>query len=130
MNLLFTCYFEDGTFYTQNPQDVSINNPTKSCYFDILEKEKTGNNPLAFCLTRNNSDDYYLVDLRDGAFEINNTRFFLHQEDNIGPFKLIYYRTNNLYVTAGLPDSLSIRYNFGWQTNFNGENIKKIITID
>ena len=96
---------------------------------DIIEEEKRGNYVQIFCLIGDGKD--YLVDLRDGHFEINEAPLFLHDDLGLTNFRLIYYRTRRQHFSMDLrPKGEETLYHLGWQTNDkNGNNIQKIITI-
>lgn len=128
MKYLFTVYFQDGTFYEQNEQDVSRSSPERSCFFDIQQQENAGNPVVIFCLT--NGINSYLVDLRDGHFEVNGVHLDLNDEEVKGPFRLIYFRrhTHN-FSQGGGQDAHWFTYNMGWQATHNGENVKRIIRV-
>jgi hypothetical protein len=56
LKYLFTASFRDGKIYQQNEEDISVVDPSKSCFFDILEEEKTGNQIDLFCLCDGEKD--------------------------------------------------------------------------
>lgn len=130
MKYLFRVEFQDGTQYQQNQQDVSENNPERSCFFDIKQQESQGNFPVIFEL--NNGINKYLVNLRDGHFEVNGVCFDANLDDSSeeikGPYRLIYFRRHTHSFGQG-EANYWFTYNFGWQTTQNGVNIKRIITI-
>jgi hypothetical protein len=129
MKYLFKALFENNEIYEQNPADISIINPEKSCFFDVLEKQKS-NKLLAFALYDKENNEY-LVDLRNGQFEINGKRIKLHEEDFLSDFRLIYFRKNTITFTQGIDKTNnSVEFCIGWQTTVNGINYKKTVFIN
>ncbi len=127
--MLFSAKFADNTFIEQTETDISAQNSNKSSFFDVLEKEK--NSPLEmFCLTNGNL--YYLLDLRDGRFEVNEQIFYINKIDYPNPLRLIYYVTRGIMLSEnGVSSPIPNVYNIGFQTNdINGNNIKQILTVN
>jgi hypothetical protein len=124
----FTAAFEDGTVIEQNDEDISVVDKTRSCYFDVKEKEKESK-LVSFVI---HNDSYSLgVDLRDGHFELNGIPFFQH-DPIITPyenFEIEYYRTVVREIRqdgtqiSGIIDS----YTVGWKVTYKGEEIKRIV---
>jgi hypothetical protein len=129
MKYLFTVLLQDGTYIEQTPEDKSVIDPYKSAYYDVLEAEKKGNKPLVFVLMGPGSD--FLVDLRDGRFEINGAPIFLHDHSPaFGEYRLIYYRNRKKIFTQGYVEiGDETTYHFGWQNTVNGENIQHVMRI-
>lgn len=129
MKYLFTALFKDATFYEQTAQDISRVNPAKSAFFDILEQEKQGNSVVMFCLVGGGND--YLVDLRDGHFEVNGVPFIMHSEGDLSNFRLVYFRNRKQHFNLNLKCiGEETVFNFGWQANTSGgQNIQRIMSI-
>ena len=118
LKYLFTAFYSDSSFYKQNPEDISIKAPGKSCYYDV-EQEKLVKFELSDGVNTSS------VDLTNGSFIVNGLKIEINKPDApIGGFRLIYYRKNTVIFGGGLTD---VTYNIGWQTTVNGENIKRII---
>jgi hypothetical protein len=134
LKYLFTVGFADGTVYEQNEQDVSVSDPTRSCFFDVLEQERNGNPVIVFCLT--DGVNTYLVDLRDGHFEVNGIPFRFHEKDEpVHNRRLIFARRRSHQVNLGSDEGiLSTVYRMGWQGNATPEpgskNIQHVMEID
>ena len=128
MKYLFCVRFKDGTIYVQNPEDISVEDKTRSCFFDIQKQINADNPPEIFTLE--DKENLYVVDLTTGIFEINGVQFSLHNEPLPGPFRLVYFRRHTHKLNIGAEAEHSISYNFGWQTTHNGENIQRIITVN
>jgi hypothetical protein len=129
MRYLFVCGFEDGSIIEQNAEDVSPVNSSKSCFWDVLQKEATGVKPIAFCLEGQDGEDkgkLYYVDLLDGHFEINGVQFWLHEE-HVSDLKLIYFRRNTQMITNGVVNSHQVDFVIGWQVR--GQDTQRTITI-
>jgi hypothetical protein len=131
MKYLFTALFADGKQIEQTDADTSKLDEKRSAFYDVLEEEKNGNKCWIFNLSHKEGDNIndYLMDLRDGHFEVNNAPLWLHAEDGLTDFRLIYYR-NVRKIYEGFEEiRTEIAFNFGWQTTRNGENIQKVITL-
>ena len=84
LDYLFTVLYKDGNTYQQTPEDVSVSDPLKSCFFDIKQDEvKT--------FTLKGNGHTYLVSLEDGHFEIDGVSFKNHDEV-LTNFRLIFFR--------------------------------------
>lgn len=131
LEYLFSASFKDGSTYSQNAEDISNIEPSKSCFYDVLQLEKDNKNPvLIFCIS--DGEKTYLVDLRDGRFDINGASFYLHDvEESLNNMRLVYFRRHwHTLSFGGEQKEHFIAYILGWQANgANGENIQKTITI-
>ena len=119
MKYLFGCEF-DNEVYLQTPEDVSRTNPKKSAFFDVMDKKIE-----RFWLT--GEGHKYLVDLRDGHFEIDGLPFKLHEED-LSDFRIIYFRRHTLELSGTTEVGHKIEFCIGWQTT-KDKNYKQIMTI-
>jgi hypothetical protein len=119
LKYLFTACYSDSTQYKQTPEDISIKEAGKSCYYDIDHSKL-----VKFELT--DGIHTHSVDLTDGSFNINGVKIDINKPDTPigGNFRLIYYRKNIIIFGQGLADVI---YYIGWQTTLSGENIKNII---
>lgn len=138
----FVAIYNDGTIFTQPDNDISLVNPTKSSFYDIDHSKL-----IAFALVKEESENSnhkeFLVDLRDGHFEINGVSLNdvkFNKDDEIYCFnesvetsslnrRLIYFRNNKIIFNSFSGDSHNVTYSLGWQATENGKNIKKIIEI-
>jgi hypothetical protein len=127
--LLFVATFADGSQIFQNAEDVG-QCEGKNCYFDVLQKELDV--PL-ICFVRGGEGYPTIgVDLRDGHFEINGIPFFLHEEP-LKDFRL--FQTRHVTARRAMPfnappeDSLEHGYILGWETEYQGEIVKRVIKI-
>jgi hypothetical protein len=129
MNFLFTALFADDTVIEQTPEDVSKLNDQKSCFYDVLEKEKDVQLLIFGLIGENNS---YLIDLIDGRWEINGVSIYFDNKKHIYPTKnrLIYYKTRSaLFSPFGYYEQQPDIYHIGWQNTVNNQNIKQILQI-
>jgi hypothetical protein len=137
LQYLFEAHLKDGTVISQTPQDVSLVDPEKSAYYDVMQRLSEVE---VFGIY--NDKATYVVDLRDGHFEINGIPFnTLSKEDSteddieLGPdqkFELVYFR-RHVHVTmvgAELPVELShtVDYHLGWSTKIDGKEIRRTIS--
>lgn len=127
---LFKCLFKDNTILEQTQSDISQSNPQKSAFYDI--QQRLGD-VMAFALYNTETKDEYLVDLRDGHFEINQVSFKVYCEDNLSNIRLIYFRRHVHLFNVGAANeetSHKVSYNFGFQAvDSCGKNVKHIITL-
>lgn len=127
----FIATFEDGTQIFQDENDTSTLVPTKSQFYDVLEKGK--DSPLQCLVLKGENENLptFGVDLRDGHFEVNGVPFFQHRFDRetLTDFRIIYYRNVAQTMSSDGTQSTSLGYTLGWQTELDGKNIQKIIKI-
>ncbi len=90
MQFLFRAFFKSGLEFSQNPEDISPHNPEKSCFWDVLQAIDKGEELWMFLLSDGNIS--YLVDLRDGAFEVNGSAFYFTNDVPVSNRRLIYFR--------------------------------------
>lgn len=131
LKYLFVAKFQDGKIYEQNENDVSVIDAGRSCFYDILKEEETGNLVDLFCLADGEKD--YLVDMKDGHFEINGVKFNAHNSEEVFyNRRLIYFRRNTLNFTQGLDEiGKSIVFKLGWQaTDRHGHNVQYVIELE
>jgi hypothetical protein len=126
----FTAFYEDGSIIEQNEEDKSELLEGKSRFYDVLEKEKESK-LISFVL---HNDEFQIgVDLRDGHFEMNGIPFFQHRPDlqNYEDFRIIYYRTvkHGMNSEGQIIASEILGYSIGWQTTYEGTNVKKEIFL-
>jgi hypothetical protein len=131
MKYLFTAVYGDNGELKQTENDVSVLNPQKSSFYDVLEREKT-QKLTAFFLE--SESHLFGVNLENGLFYINGSWVSLNSDDFTGwPLRLIYYReVTRLFNLGG--NQLSepdIVFCIGFQTNgSNGKNVKRVLRID
>lgn len=127
---LFIATFEDGTQIFQDENDTSSLIPTKSQFYDVMEKSK--DSPLKCMVLVGDGLPTFGVDLEDGHFEVNGVGFYQHRvdRDELSDFRIIYYRNvrRDLDQSSG-HEVVTIGYTLGWQTEYEGKNIQKIIKI-
>lgn len=126
LKYLFTAGYKDGTIYQQNVEDKSITEPEKrSCFYDV-DQEK-----LAYFVLKGDGHEYG-VDLRDGHFEIDGIKFFMH-EVPLKDFRLVFFRQHTHHFNVGAvgqeETSHEIVYRLGWQCTVNGKNYQEIMQI-
>ena len=139
MKYVFVVEYLDGSTFVQNDKDVSAIDPARSAFFDVAQDQvKT------FSLW--GDDHAYLVDLRDGHFEVDGVTFKMHEPNEaLPPFRLIFFRRHRHQMTAHLqmnsqrtweqtqrePETHEIVFRMGWQAlNARGENIQRVMEIE
>jgi hypothetical protein len=110
---LFAAKFADGKIIEQNTEDRSIVNPQCSAFNDVLEEIKV--NPLdQFAIT--DSEQVWLVDLKDGKFTVNGSSFYLHETDK--PYynrRLIFFHRH--WTNMLIAEEYDRQYCLGWHGN-------------
>lgn len=125
----WTAVYSDGSILTSNGEDRSLKDPTKSAYYDIDHDRL-----IAFAL--HDATNEYLIDLRDGHFEINQVPFKLHEYDSPEPKRLIYFHRNQRDLAFSpegeFQEELAHRREFhlGWQSTVDSKNIQHTIRFD
>ena len=147
MKYLFECHFNDGTVLQQTEADVSTIDPTRSAFYDVMQRK---DDVIVFGVY--NDVNTYAVDLRDGSFLINNAKFTIpidvdtEVKDADGiisvrkepfvpatdqKFEVVYFRRHRqlTVVGAALPEELTheIEFHIGWSTQVNGEELRQTI---
>ena len=124
LKYLFRAMMADGTLYEQTTEDISITNPEKSAFFDILDK------PIKSFWLEGQNLDHAGVNLETGCFNINGLEIKLHEEP-LSDFRLIYFRRHRHHFNPadGKEIGHEMEYHFGWQTTEDGKNIQKTIII-
>lgn len=130
LKYLFTATFPDGTTFVQNPEDVSMLDPNRSAFYDLLESHK----PIArFDLTGDGRT--YGVDLQTGEFLIGGAYQWMEHDALPEPhddLRLIYYRQHRHHFKAGSNEQIGhdVTYCLGWQANHEGRNYQQVIGIN
>lgn len=128
LKYLFTVEYKDGSTYKQNDQDVSFQDSTRSCFYDVAQRL---DEVKRFSVS--DGDNTFLVDMSDGCFEVNSVPFYMHDRDlTLRDARLIFYRQHTHSLNQYNEElSHQIRYAIGWQANDEkGNNIKRIMEID
>ena len=128
---LFTCRLNDGTIIQQTQEDVSQEDTTRSAFFDVVQRIE---DVETFSIKKYDAPHNYMVDLRDGHFEIDGIPFQVSSEELPGEakFRLIYFHRHQHRVVQGQVMSgngASIRYHIGWQTTIDGKNFQSMISV-
>lgn len=124
LKYLYTAVYEDGTSYEQNPNDISITNPEKSCYYDIdIDRVKI------FSLKGDNT--IVAVNLCSGCFYVDGFEFKIYEEPLADhKLRLIFFRKHTHTFSQGIEFDHTIVYRFGWQfTDSNGKNVQRVMEI-
>jgi hypothetical protein len=131
LKYIFSVLFDDGTTYEQNPQDISLIDAQRSCYFDIQRMVEEGKRVVQFVL--NGQDDaghIYAIDLVTGEFVVNQARFKFHEGTITEPMRLIFFRRHTHTFNAGIEVEHGLVYRFGWQATVDGENVQRVMEIE
>ena len=126
MKYLFGCeYKKNGAneMYYQTDDDTSKIEPSKSAYYDIMDKDIQ-----EFWLVGDGHK--YQVNLVYGYFEIDGIPFKMHEDEIHENIRLVYYRKHTHQFTGGVEDKHEIEFHFGWQANTqDGKNVKYIMKL-
>lgn len=125
LKYLFQATYKSGEVFHQTQDDTSKVDPLKSAFFDVKQDELQ-----SFFLI--SDKDTFSVNLEDGHFEVNGVPFFMHAQNDLTNYRLIYYRvrTHHFNPASGEQTEEPIIYQLGWQTNNKeGKNIKRIMEI-
>jgi hypothetical protein len=126
---LFECHFVDGTMIQQTPDDISKLDSARSAFYDVSQRI---DEVIVFGLV--NDDHTYVVDLRDGHFEIDGVPFDISGQDELPAgtsYRLIYFRRVVHTITQGfvnMTDS-TVKYHIGWQATVDGKNFQQTISV-
>jgi hypothetical protein len=126
LKYLFAAQYNDGTIFYQDQHDISLTNPKKSQFYDVLQREK---DIVAFAL--HGDGHQYSVSLDDGHFEIDGIAFQVYDAP-IENRRLVFFRRHTHNVNIDYEEqSHYVQYHFGWQGNVpgTGENIQRVINI-
>jgi hypothetical protein len=130
LTYLFTCRFTDGSVIQQTPEDVSRLDASCSAFYDVLQRI---DEVESFIIKKYDAPHTYMVDLRDGHFEIDGVPFFVSSEELPGEakFRLIYFhRHQHNQGQSMMGDVSSIAYHIGWQTTIDGKNFRTMISVN
>jgi hypothetical protein len=135
LKYLFECHFNDGTRLLQTPEDVSSIDPTRSAFYDVVQRLDDVD---AFVLYEPGPNIVpnvnLIVDLKTGLFSLNGVPFLAsNPSETIPPdskFRLVYFRRHT-HITNGDGEQIShdTEYHLGWQTTVDGKNYQQTIAI-
>jgi hypothetical protein len=123
LKYLFGVHYKDGTEFFQTPEDVSTTNSLKSAYYDVRQEDIE-------LFQLNGEGATYLVDLRDGHFEIDGVPFYAQIPPEGSELRLIYFRRHRHHFNIGMDEvKHEIEYHFGWQTTHEGKNYQQTLIL-
>lgn len=106
MDFLFVVEYYDGTIYRQTPVDMSLTNPEKSCWYDVVpERVKR--------LSLVGKGHIVTVDLTDGHFEVDGRNMPPKEWPHSKPFPVYFHRVEQ---SMGLNCNEKRTYFIGWKT--------------
>lgn len=135
LKYLFGAHFTDGTEIFQTEEDTSLHVPGRNAYYDLLLHDPDGNviahladgvavpRPDIELFQLTSEGNTYLVDLRDGHFEINGAPFFLGYPPCDG-LLLVFFRRNRKKIKTSFVGGQrksevvgeEVEYHMGWAT--------------
>ena len=137
LRYLFGALFADGSQYFQSEDDASETQPDRrSSFYDLCEHSALGESLQWLdgqSLARRDIELFqlegqgfrYLVDLRDGHFEIQSGRkpgaaFFIKEPPEGSKLHLLYYRVRRHHIQGDREIAQECEYHFGWRAEVNG----------
>lgn len=138
LKYLFAAEFTDGVILKQTPEDRSFLDPTKSCFYDVLNSGKT---VRRFSLIGDGNT--ITVDLGNGIFYVNGLPLLI-ESDRLprlpSRFDLIFYHQvsqsmnvtvdkSNGQVTKTEPLNEYREYFIGWKCNLGGKSYQQKIAV-
>lgn len=103
---LFVAEYHDGTIYQQTPLDVSLRDPTKSAWFDVVpERVKR------FSLVGQRHT--IVVDLTDGHFEVDGRVVWVKRPRSV-PELIYYHKVQQSMTNNGSNKESRVTY-IGWK---------------
>lgn len=133
LKYLFRAKFNDGTFFQQNSEDVSLKDPKRSAFTDLLEEQELHGGIKLFLLE--GEGHTYLVDLKDGHFEIDGVPFSVGENMTLPNRELIYFRQHqhdtivDMKMQSTGKGEHRLWYFIGWQSNVGGKNYQQTINV-
>lgn len=155
---LFAAELLDGTRIEQTPADVSAVDPSRSRFFDLCVKQEDGQvaqDSLGRAVTRDDIAFFgivdtrvphgpmFMVDLRDGHFEINGQVFRAEPvaSNTIpagGKYRLLYFRDHQQDVILEVGEhgdtqrfgDHRIAYRFGWEYTVGERRWEQTIVVE
>jgi len=128
LKYLFGVSFSDGSEFFQGPDDVSATDPLRSAFYDVVPRLDE-----VELFQLEGEGHIYLVDLRDGHFEIDGVPFNAGDPRAQLPAdlsrRLIYFRRRRHYFQNGVEISHDVEYHFGWQTTWEGRNYQQTLAL-
>jgi hypothetical protein len=121
----FTAKFNDGTVYQQNDIDVSPNDCTRNCFYDVLQLQKE-KELSHFSITDGNCS--YTVDFERNGLQLQNA--WLPAPNGLTNFRLIFFKRVTVLFSNFAETGQGVEFHLGWQANdSSGNNIQDIAEI-
>lgn len=124
LKYLFHALYQDGTIFSQNPEDVSATNAEKSAFYDVVQDQV-----VRFCLE--GEGHTAIVDLSDGHFEIDDVVFTIEPVPADTKLRLIFVRRHLHRFNVEMEElAHEMTYVLGWQyTDADGKNHQQTISL-
>ncbi|HEY4359389.1 MAG TPA: hypothetical protein VGN17_00370 [Bryobacteraceae bacterium] len=133
LKYLFEAHFKDGSVIQQTQGDVSATDPTKSAFYDVLQRQ---DDLKAFGLFSDESPNTYAVSLETGVFEINGIPFAVQDPSRPVPEdvqkRIVYFRRVTRHFTGDLTEcAVDMLFHIGFQcTDASGKNHQYTIAVE
>jgi len=129
LDYLFEAHLTDGTLIQQTQEDVSSVRADKSAFYDVAQRLEE----VAFFGLLNEKHTF-VVDLRDGHFEVDGVVFDLHPEPSLEipagtPYRLIYFRHHKRHFSGVVEIAHEVTYHLGWQITVAGKNYQQTLAV-
>lgn len=124
LKYLFTAYYDDGTYFAQTPEDVSVTRAGGSCFSDVDHSRLT-------YFEINDGQNCFGVDLTDGNFVINGEAFRAYPLEGLGAYTLVFARRHTHAFSPDLAEqSHTIGYRIGWKALVqDGAEIERVMEV-
>lgn len=136
LKYLFHCQFNDGFIFHQNELDTSVRDALRSAFYDLSQDKEQHGGIKRFWLE--GEGHTYLVDLRDGHFEIDGVPFSIGENTPPMERELIYFRKHEHDSVMSADPKKAVPfgqgahrlwYFLGWQGNISGKNFQQTINV-
>jgi hypothetical protein len=130
MKFLFEAHMTNGDIIRQNHEDKGTIEG-RNCFADVLARI---DDVVAFRFFSDDTIDSIAVNLIDGSFNVNGTRFLAYPADaripNDARFRLVYFKKVTQRMNQnGEHLGTATEFHCGWQTTVNGKNYQQTCSV-
>lgn len=130
LKYLFTAHYSDGTQYQQSADDVSVQDPKRSCFYDVDHSKLTTLELTEQDPPPGQAPKKLAVDLRNGHFFFNGVWANLF-DGECTPQEVIFARRHYHHINLGSDvETHSFNYVLGWRgVDAKGSPLKQVVEI-
>lgn len=136
LKYIFIAEFDDGTFYTQDEQDIAKIAKQGSAFTDVLELQKDKKLIAFTIICHDKSEETTLsLSLISGRFILNGKELIVEGDKpvpiNDPDYRLIFYRQHQHDFNPESQEETAHRvtYFIGWQTTVDEKNYQSVVGI-